>query len=332
MKTTPVPAALTATLLLVAGCGKPKNPAVPFNEDDLDGDVMEIRPAPEEIAIFQDEELENASFRDDSAIGVVKRELAEHGLTEGFSNGRIVMVAENSISISDPGSGGLFANVRNQCLSNALEEGKRKIMECISQNVDIGENETTLSVDGSLSGATVVLQAESWQEGKYQMAIAAVFSEKLAREMTDRVLNEQNDGKRGSGKPGRHSLREWLEMQDYSTMLGPRSMIDDEGVRHYLGIAAVDAGNGSSLQSKTAVASAQVLATKYATFSFPSHITAAITMKTSASGMENEGDSSISYHETLEAKPRSAPVVMSTEVVHPISGRKMAVIVVEAIP
>ena len=338
MKTSILPAALAATLILVAGCGGRKDAPDPGGlEIGIDEDALP-------------EAFNGGGASEPSARDSVRAQLREKGIRPGYDmkTGRTVVVAKASADCLNPRSDKRFVDLRAECLGLALKDARRDLLECIGADITIenpaGENaavaddatatETLVQrADGVMSGASVIVSAESWRKGEYEVAVAVVISPKLTQAITDRLIGKETEPR----KPGKHSLREWLDTQDFSVTQGPRSFVDDTGERRYLGIGAADAEAATGAALRMAQTKAQAQATKYAAFSFPSRIHSKITIRQS---LLQEADDARSVDENIDeeyseepvAKPREIQVVLQTESVHPISGRKMAIAVVEAIP
>lgn len=334
MNTSILPAALAATLLFVAGCGDRKDAPDP-------GDL--------EIGIIDEDALPEAfdevAPAEPSACGSVRAQLREKGIRPGYDEerGLLVVVANADAPCQNPRSDKRFADLRTECMDLALKNARRQFLEFTSMNLtvensdgpdiakDNGASATETFVrcaDGVISGASVIVSAESWWKGEYEIAVAAVVSEKLTSDITDRIAGKTAE----NGKPGKWSLREWIDAQDFSLMLGPRSFVDDTGVRRYLGVGAADAEAATGAALKMAQAKAQVEATKYAFFSFPTRIHSKMMFRPGDSDPSDDGNFDEEYTENPEAVPQDVRVILQTDVVHPLSGRKMAVVVVEAIP
>lgn len=325
--------------ILVAGCGGRK--------DATDPDTLEI-------GIDEDalpEAFDEGAPVEPRARDSVRSQLREKGIRPGYDEqrGLLVAVEEANAHCPNPCSDKGFADLRVECMGVALKNARRDILECIGTEITIenenpaGQNaavaddanatKTLVQRDGVISGASVILSAESWRKGEYEFAVAVVISPKLRQDITDRLIGKATE----PGIPGKMSLREWLDTQDFSVTQGPRSFVDDTGERHYLGIGAADAEAATGAALRMAQTKAQALATKYAAFPFPTRIHSKITIRQS---LLRDADGNLSADENLDeeyteepvAEPREIQVVLQTEAVHPISGRKMAVVVVEAIP
>ena len=91
-----------------------------------------------------------------------------------------------------------------------------------------------------LLGATVLSQAESWDESTqiYQVAMAMVWSPKLQEQAE--ALTTSEGFSAGTPNPEIPDVSAWIEQQDLSVMIGPRSFVDGDGYKIFLGIAAAD--------------------------------------------------------------------------------------------
>ena len=331
MKAKTLPAVLATVLIFVAviGCGR---------KADSDSGNLEIGIGDD--TVLPEEFSENESS-EPGAREMVQASLFEKGVRPGFDmeTGRIVVVANASAHCLNPHSDKRFFDLRTECLDIALKNARRKMLESMRMNMSADNSKgediavagdpsaemIVSSVNGVLAGAIVVESAESWGNGKYEIAVAAVVAEKLTRDITDRIAGKTVE----NGKPGKYTLGEWLDAQNLSIMLGPRTFVDNTGVRHYLGIGAADAEAATDAALKIAQTKAQAKAAKFAAFSFPTRIHSKITVRQVAAGDE---DLEEEYTEEPEAEPREVRIVLQTEAVHPLSGRKMSVVVAEAIP
>lgn len=86
-------------------------------------------------------------------------------------------------------------------------------------------------------GATVLLQSESNLNGEYLMAVSLVWSKGLQRS-AQTIMS--GSGKGATAAPGRYSLKDWLEKNiDPALVVGPRQYVDNEGVRHFIGLVSL---------------------------------------------------------------------------------------------
>lgn len=88
-----------------------------------------------------------------------------------------------------------------------------------------------------LFGATAMLQTESWDKstGDYQIAVMMVWSNTLERASRAIVTGENFSVK---PKPSAGTVQQWLKEQDLAMMVGPRTFLDKNGQRWFLGVAA----------------------------------------------------------------------------------------------
>ncbi|MBQ6102481.1 MAG: hypothetical protein IJL06_02300 [Kiritimatiellae bacterium] len=307
MKRLLLPAALAAFLL--AGCGKPQ-------------------PEPQSAS-----RPPSASPAGEARNFVAER-LKELGVRPGFdeASGRIVAVGEAFESVRDPAAKP-FAAVRERCLEEALHAAKFDILSALDMKVTVETSETdggegtadtaetiVLSVDGTLIGLRMLSMAESWNDGVYEVAVAVGWSKKSLDAVSARLLAEEGTSLSGE------AVREWLGGKDPATLLGPEAFVDADGHLRMLGIGAADA------ETPGAKARAEAMASKCALFSFPTAIKASRKAVTKKVGNDASGDYSEEYDEKVDPKPRTFLTVLSTEAVHPLSGRRMAIAVVEAVP
>lgn len=96
-----------------------------------------------------------------------------------------------------------------------------------------------------IMGATVLLQEESMIEGIYKIAVSMVWSEALQKSAVATMCGTPGFKE---AKKGKKSLGEWVEFQENPYLLiGPRQYLDNEGVRHFLGISAFPVGRNTVL-------------------------------------------------------------------------------------
>ena len=86
-----------------------------------------------------------------------------------------------------------------------------------------------------LFGATCVRQTESWNKGKYQVAVALVWSPALERSARaiitgDKVICKPKE----NGK----DIEAWLESINPAFMSGPIQFVDADGTRWFIGVSA----------------------------------------------------------------------------------------------
>ncbi len=84
-------------------------------------------------------------------------------------------------------------------------------------------------------GCVVQAQSEAWnpEDKTYEVAMAVVWSRKLHK-MALATLG----GKPGQGKPGTRTFEQWIDAQNFASMVGSRSFTDSEGRKFFIGIGA----------------------------------------------------------------------------------------------
>lgn len=190
-----------------------------------------------------------------TATEAVERQLKDLRIRQGVDvkSERIVVVVKGLIEVRDPAKDVAFLEKRDALTSQLLLEGASEIVKCIQSDLNCKKGSDSFSDKSSrvnvlessdstdlscacqmpIVGETVLAQAESWCDGRYEMAMAVVWSRQLERSM--RALLAGEDCKR---EPGSLSLEEWLAERDLSTMSGVRQFVDRDGTCHYIGISA----------------------------------------------------------------------------------------------
>lgn len=138
---------------------------------------------------------------------------------------------------------------KDQKLKARLEEAKKKLEAQKAKIAQLQKRANALK--GSLKrsqssmiatmasmplyGASAIMQTESYDGKRYQVAIAMVWSIALERSARAIVTGEPFKLKpKENGK----TLEEWLEKQNLATFVGPRQFIDKDGRRWFLGACA----------------------------------------------------------------------------------------------
>ena len=187
-----------------------------------------------------------------------------------------------------------------------------------------------------LMGASILLQAESWneEEDEYEVATLMVWSPKLEKAAKAIVTGEVYPLKPKNGL----SVQSWLKKQELATLVGPRQYIDKDGERWFLGAYAMPVEGSSSLKRKNK-GLAKILAKKEAVMALyadiETHTQAKIVMQTrSADQLKGKDDTKIatSLAETTTQSIENRQVsglskLLSKTVIHPISQQKIYVIV-----
>ena len=196
------------------------------------------------------------------------------------------------------------------------------------------ESGVSLSARLPLFGATVIQQAESFNEtsGKYQVAILVCWSKAL--EESARAIVTGGECK---AKPAELSVQDGLDSKDLSSMIGPLQYIDDEGDRWFLGITArlYDEEMTSTARMKNK-GLAESFAQQMAVFSVFADVEST---KTAQASLEVQGDDNIDVNvaaenfaqkitQTLEKRTvRGLQRLAEEEVTHPITGQDILVCV-----
>ena len=89
-----------------------------------------------------------------------------------------------------------------------------------------------------LLGSSVLTQAESWDQNEkvYTVAMAIVWSPKLQENAVKICTGDFAP----SSKKGKYSLKDWVNAQDFCSMIGPRRFTDNQGRNLFVGISASD--------------------------------------------------------------------------------------------
>ena len=251
----------------------------------------------------------------------------------------------------------LFA-IRDMLSQRALLQAKVQIAESMSVDADASQETTeepevnandkvtktftsglTLATQNpqAVFGATILNQAESFENGVYHLASAVAWSEGLKNGAVEFI----------TGKPARtvdedksaEYMVDWLSKQDLGTMCGPRQVITPDGERHFLGISSREIGSNAE-GSATNIRLAQLYAIQAMLFSLYSDVSfkdaAEVGIKTINAGGANgitQGKvmEALHSHVSVKAKKvlRGLDEIYGEEVVHPITGRKMYVSVYE---
>jgi len=204
----------------------------------------------------------------------------------------------------------------------------------------LSRQESSISVQAKLPlfGATVLLQAESFNEGteEYQVAILVCWSKAL--EESARAIVTGGESK---AKPAELSVHDWLDSKDLASMIGPRQYIDDEGNRWFLGITARPYDENLNARTKDAYRTeADLYARQMALFSVFADVESS---KAAQQALEVHGDANDKYgkDENVIAKSLSEKIsqniqnrkvrgmesLAEEEVTHPITGQDIVVCV-----
>jgi hypothetical protein len=239
--------------------------------------------------------------------------------------------------------------------SGAVEEKKRKRFETTKQrfnnataqlkaikqkaNSIAGQVKGTASsiVDtlakAPLLGATLIAQAESWneEEEQYEVAVLMVWSPKLEKSASGLLAGENIKVKPRVGV----TIRNWIKKQDLATLTGSRQVIDEQGQRWFVGAYAMPYEGSSSAKRKNK-GIAELMAKKEAVMSLyadvETHKQAKIALETRGGELGGKDNTKIatsmaeSTRQAIENRHVNGNSKIAGKVVeHPISGTKIYV-------
>ncbi|MDR1611491.1 MAG: hypothetical protein LBT97_01780 [Planctomycetota bacterium] len=118
------------------------------------------------------------------------------------------------------------------------EELRRKAETMRGEVRNAFSSSVSLQAKMPLTGAVVIQQAESWDEEAEQYQVAVLFCWSAELEKAARAALSGEPPEAGEGRTDGQSFAEWLSSQDLSVMVGPRQFLDNQGRRHFLGVAA----------------------------------------------------------------------------------------------
>ena len=206
------------------------------------------------------------------AIDQVNDRILEMDLTQGYNpeTKAIIQCAEGSAKIDNPAEDSAFMGIRSQLTQYAILKAKADIISAISSYFVAGDVSAlardpeadknvlaTTSAAGRLAamplmGTSVFCQAESWDPAtkQYSVAVAVVWSPKLEAAARTMIAGDAAT----PGKPGAFSRAKWVKAQDWSSMVGARRFTDNKGHNLFVGIAAIEAGEGLDANANRAIA------------------------------------------------------------------------------
>ncbi len=179
-------------------------------------------------------------------------------------------------------------------------------------------SEGWLTMTRTLCGISVLGTFESLSEDEYQVAlIVSLDLEKGKNEI-------MSFGEERPGKPGKMSLKQWMDTQDFGLVAGPRRFVDNEGTTWALGI--VPAAKGQQPYGTMLDAAAR----ECAAFAFGGELAVSIHGGDSRKfGDEAEVNARANYSGSIEYKaigtdwyPRELEQYFRRPYTHPLTGRK----------
>ena len=211
---------------------------------------------------------------------------------------RIVVIGEAEMPIDVKGDKkGGWALKRTMLAKSALMNAKLKMATALGFELTAEEQQHMFNVPATsnsaekaaiktssaiqfasshpIMGATVLCQEESMIDGVYKIAVSMVWSEALQKSAVATMCGTPGFKET---KKGKKSLGEWVEFQENPYLLvGPRQYLDNEGVRHFLGISAMPVGKNTVVAQQNK-REAQMDATACAAFSCLADVTTAEAM------------------------------------------------------
>jgi hypothetical protein len=183
-----------------------------------------------------------------------------------------------------------------------------------------------------LFGAVTMAQFESWDEDEemYNIAQVVMWSSKM-----EKIVRAMIAGEKMKIPPGKLSIDEWVNSQDWSTSTGSRRFRDNNGEVYFVGIAAASFGKSASSQKKAKI-HASLMAQKEAVMAVFADVEATkragTMMQTLSGGADTDmtiAASNVSQVLQQEIKDRQVQgleeILMPTKYLHPISQQKIFV-------
>lgn len=183
-----------------------------------------------------------------------------------------------------------------------------------------------------LFGATCVRQTESWNKGKYQVAVALVWSPALERSARAIITGNKVICKpKENGK----NIEAWLDSINPAFMSGPIQFVDADGTRWFIGVSAGAADEElDSLTLRNNRRIADLSAKQMLAFSLWGDVKAHEAMKQEVATKTLNGKSSTEVAQWLDSTVsqsikglplRGMTQLYSEEVDHPVTGGRIYV-------
>ena len=279
---------------------------------------------------------------------------------------RLIVVVSESFDCEDPAATKDVMVQRDMATKRAVLQAKAEIIEFVKSDVDaedivemFGGNAPNISEAAKqdvqkkaaaikvpltqksmvtvtaampLFGATCIRQSESWNRGKYQIALAMAWSPALER--AARAVLTGEDVK-CSPKPIAKSVEDWLEAANPAFMSGPIQFLDADGSRWFLGVSACVADeNLPALTLKQNKRIADLSARQMLVFSLWGDVKAYKKMQQELTTTLSDGKANTETAQWMESKIsqtvenlplRGITRLFNDEVDHPIIGGKVYV-------
>ena len=272
---------------------------------------------------------------------------------------RKITVVDVTYNMENPVTEEKLFSIRDMLSQRALLQAKVQLAESMSVDADAsldakeepevnaGDKVTKTFTSGitlaakdpqTVFGATILNQAEHFDNGVYHLATAVVWSEGLKNGAVEFLAPEKPIRAAEEDKSAEYMV-DWLSKQELGTMCGPRQVITPDGERHFLGISSRELGanaerNGTNIRLAQMYAIQALLFSLYSDVSFQDAAVNAM-KKITAGGVngitQGEIVESLQRDISIKAKKvlRGLDEIYGEEVVHPITGRKMYVSVYE---
>lgn len=280
-----------------------------------------------------------------TAKEMVEKTLKSSGIKYRKSNkNRIISIVDTSFPADDPAKDKQFFIKRDQFAKLAVLKLKGQIAQSVGQVFSAKEQAQIFGDDTNsfvkvssasesvakwpLFGVTVLAQAESWDGKNYHVAVAGVWSKVLHRAAKATLL-----GEKVVGAAGKKTVEQWLEETDLSLVCGPRQMVDENGNRVFLGIAAREIGINAA-RDEGNKAAAQASANASLIFSLFADVEQRLAHAAVANVSEQNGTTVASASETVDRRLAQsvdrraiagACEIYGEELEHPLTGKRIYV-------
>jgi len=320
-----------------------------------DGGVEAVRQAEEAAPSEPPKKISNAK---DEVTSWVKGKKWKRGWDS--KKKRFVQISAEDFDCEDPAKVQNVMVQRDMAVKRAVLMAKSEIIQSIKTDVDaediVSSMSSPLATDAEknellqrvqkmkqssaaafqaempLFGATCVRQSESWNKGKYQVAVALVWSPALERSARAIITGNKVVCKpKENGK----SIEGWLEDVNPAFMSGPIQFVDADGTRWFLGVSAGAADEElDSLTLRTNRKLADLSAKQMVTFSLWGDVKSNEAMRQELASKTLDGKSSTEVAQWLESKVsqavkglplRGMSQLLSEEVEHPVTGGRIYV-------